>query len=236
MGDIFFITILKSIVIYILALFLSRKIGTRFISQMNFVDFVMAVSMGSLIANDFINEDFPTLSATTAFIMFAILTVLSSYLGLKSWKLRKLINSESVTLVKNGIIVYENMKQMKLTINELMMKLRSKDVFHIADVEFAILETDGSLSVLLNSDKRPLTPFDIHIQTTSSIIKKDIIIDGELLEENLTTAGLDKEWLTAEFRKQKIKSCSEIFYAGVDNTNNLYISKKNISSKEAHGK
>ncbi|MEM5595526.1 DUF421 domain-containing protein [Niallia circulans] len=173
----------------------------------------MAVSMGSLIANDFINEDFPTLSATTAFIMFAILTVLSSYLSLKSWKLRKLINSESVTLVKNGIIVYENMKQMKLTINELMMKLRSKDVFHIADVEFAILETDGSLSVLLNSDKRPLTPFDIHIQTTSSIIKKDIIIDGELLEENLTTVGLDKEWLTAEFRKQKIKSCSETFYA-----------------------
>jgi uncharacterized membrane protein YcaP (DUF421 family) len=236
MGNVFFITILKGIGIYILALFLSRKIGTKLISQMNFFDFVMGVSMGSLIANDIIDKQFPTLSATTALILFAILTVFTGYLSLKNLTLRKLINSEPVTLVENGTIVDKNMKKMKMTINELKMKLREKDAFNVADVEFAIMETDGNLSVLPKSDKKPLTPNDMNIQTTSSGIEKDIIIDGKIVEENLTSAGLDKKWLTSELSKQKIKDCSEIFYAGVDNTKNLYISKKNITNKETHGK
>ncbi|MCM3570883.1 DUF421 domain-containing protein [Neobacillus mesonae] len=236
MGSVFFVTILKGIGIYILALFLTRKIGTKLISQMNFFDFVMGVCMGPLVANAIIDKQFATLSGTTALILFAILTVFAGYLSLKNITLRKLFNSEPITLVEKGTIVDENMKKMKLTINELKMKLREKNAFHLADVEFAIMETDGNLSVLPKSDKKPLTPSHMNIQTTSSGLEKDIIIDGAIMEENLTSAGFDKEWLISELNKQKIKDCSEVFYAGLDNTKKLYISKKNSTNKETHGK
>jgi len=193
MGNVFFITKLKGIGIYALALFITRNIGTKLISQMNFFDFIMSVSMGSIVARAIINERYTTLYATTALILFAILD--------------------------------KKMKKMKLTINELKMKLREKDAFHLSEVEFVIMETDGNLSALLKSDKKPLTPLHMNIQTTSSGLEKDIIIDGTIIEENLTSAGLDKEWLTSELNKQNIKDCSVVFYAGVDNTKKLYVSK-----------
>ncbi|MED4205404.1 DUF421 domain-containing protein [Neobacillus mesonae] len=192
--------------------------------------------MGSLVANAIIDKHFATLTGTTALILFAILTVFTGYISLKNLTFRRLINSEPITLVENGNIVDENMKKMKLTINELKMKLREKNAFNVADVEFAIMETDGKLSVLPKSDKKPLTPSHMNIPTTSSGLEKDIIIDGTIMEENLTSAGLDKEWLTSELNKQNIKDCSEVFYAGVDNTKKLYVSKINSTNKNAHDK
>ena len=181
---------------------------------MNFFDFIMGVSMFSIIANAIIDKQFATLSATTTLILFAILTVFTRYLSLKNFTLRKLINSEPITLVENGTIVDENMKKVKLTINELKMKLRENQAFHVADVEFAIMETDGSLSVLPKADKKPLTPNDMNIQTTSSGLERDIIIDETIIDENLTSAGLDQEWLTTELNKQNIKDCSRFFMLG----------------------
>lgn len=229
-------TIIKGIVIYVLAIFLTRKVGTKLISQMDFFDFVMGVSMGSLITYAIVDKQFGFSSATTALVLFAILTIITGYLSMKSFKLRKLANSEPVTLVDNGTIVDENMRKLKLTVNELMMKLREKDAFSLADVEFAILETDGKLSVLPKADKKPLTPYDMKIKKRSSGLERDIIIDGTVMEENLRSAGLDEKWLKSELNKQNIKDSSEVFYAGVDNNKKLYISKRSSNRKELHGK
>ncbi|GFZ32470.1 DUF421 domain-containing protein [Clostridium zeae] len=231
MGNVILVTIVKGTIIYILALILTRKVGTKFMSQMNFFDFVMGTSFGSIIAYDIIDTKFTTVSATTALILFSIITSITAYLNIKSFKIRKLINSEPITLVENGSIVDENMKKLKITVNELKMKLREKSAFNLADVEFAIMETDGQLSVLPKADKKPLTPYHLNIQTTSAGLERDIIIDGVVMEENLKYIGLDRKWLDVELNKQKIKDVSEIFYAGVDNTKKLYISKRNKSNE-----
>lgn len=229
-------TSIRGILVYILALFLTRIMGRKLVSQMTFFDFIMGVSMGSIVANAVVGQEFTSISAATALIILSILTIASAYLHVKSFRLRKLINSEPVTLVENGTIVEENMKNIKLTINELMMKLREKNTFNLADVEFAIMETDGELSVLPKADKQPLTPKHMNIQTTSSGLTRDIIIDGIIMEENLTSVGLDKNWLTTQLNSQNIKDASEVFYAGLDNTKKLHISKKSKNDKESHGK
>lgn len=229
-------TLIRGILIYILALFLTRIMGRKLISQMTFFDFIMGVSMGSIVANAVVGQEFTSTSAATALVVLSILTIASAYLHVKSFRLRKLINSEPVTLVENGTIVEENMKNIKLTINELMMKLREKNTFNLADVEFAIMETDGELSVLPKADKQPLTPKHMNIQTTSSGLTRDIIIDGIIMEENLTSVGLDKKCLTTQLNSQNIKDVSEVFYAGLDNTKKLHISKKSKNDKESHGK
>lgn len=231
MEKVLLMTIIKCVGVYILAIFLTKSIGRKLISQMNFFDFIMGVSMGSIVASAVVDKQFGAISAITALILFCILTIVTGYLSMKSLKIRKIINSEPINLVENGKIIEKNMKENKLTINELMMKLREKNMFHLADVEFAIMETDGELSVLPKADKKPLTPYNMKVNVTSSGIDKDIIIDGIVIDENLKNIGLDKEWLKSELNKQNIKEISEVFYAGVDNTQKLYISKKNINKE-----
>ncbi|MBN1046189.1 DUF421 domain-containing protein [Clostridium botulinum] len=228
MGKVLLITIIKGVGLYVLAIFLTRKIGRKIISQMNFFDFIMGVSMGSIIANAIIDKQSASISATATLILFSILTIITEYLSIKSLRIRKLINSEPMTLVENGKMIEENMKKSNLTINELMMKLREKNAFNLADIEFAIMETDGQLSVLPKADKKPLTPYHMKIKVTSSGFERDIIIDGTIIDKNLKSAGLNKEWLKSELNKQNIKESSEVFYAGVDNTKKLYILKKSI--------
>ncbi len=228
MEKVLLMTIIKCVGVYILAIFLTKIIGRKLISQMNFFDFIMGVSMGSIVAYSVVDKQFVATSAITALILFCILTIVIGYLSLKSLKIRKIINSEPINLVENGNIIEKNMKKNKLTVNELMMKLREKSIFHLADVEFAIMETDGELSVLPKADKKPLTPYNMKINVTSSGIDKDIIIDGSVVDENLKDIGLNKEWLESELNKQNIKEISEVFYAGVDSSQKLYISKKNI--------
>jgi uncharacterized membrane protein YcaP (DUF421 family) len=229
-------TLLRTVAIYAMALLFARLMERKLISQMTFFDFVVGVSLGSLAANAMIGAQRQAEATISALIILSLLSITLSYLNIKSLRIRKVINSEPVTLVQNGTIVEENMKNIRLTVNELMMKLREKNAFCLADVEFAIMETDGQMSVLPKADKKPLTPSQMNIQAVSTGLTRDIIIDGVLLEENLKSTGLDAKWVNSQLNSQNIKDISEVFYAGMDNSKNLYISKKSANKKEEHGK
>ncbi|MFL0166004.1 MULTISPECIES: YetF domain-containing protein [Clostridium] len=225
--------ILRSIAVYALALILARIMGRKIISHMTLFDFIVGMSMGSLVANAMIGSESTFLSSIIALIVISTLSIGSAYLDTKSFKIRKLANSEPVTVVENGNIVEENMKNMKLTVNELMMKMREKNAFSLADVEFAIMETDGELSVLPKADKKPLTPSQMKIKTTNEGLMKDVIIDGEIIRENLKSAGVNEDWLHKELKKQNIEKINDVFYAGIYANEKLHVSKRN--KNENHG-
>lgn len=228
MANILLTTTIRSVVVYIIAIFLARLIGKKLISQMTFFDFVIGVSMGAIIANSIVGQTFTPLSAIVSFIILSILVIATGYIHIKSFKLRKIINSTPDILVDNGNIVEANMKSNRITISELMMKLREKNIFNVSDVEFAIMETDGELSVLPKPNEKPLTPNNMNINVTSTGLTHDIIIDGNILDENLKNIGLDRTWLLSQLNSQHIKDPSEVFYAGTDNSKKLYVSKKTI--------
>lgn len=225
-SSILFSTIIKGILIYILALILSKLIGIKIISQMNFFDFIVGVSVGSMIAKIIIDKDHVVFSGIVALITFALLTISTSYLNLKSYSARRIINAKTLILVENGRIIDKNLKRLRITINELMMKLREKDVFNIEDVQFAIMESNGQLSVLIKADKKPITPYDMNIKVKNLSLINDIIIDGKIVDKNLKIAGIDKKWLQSELKKKSINNIEEVFYAGVDKNKKLIISKK----------
>ena len=225
-SSILFSTIIKGILIYILALILSKLIGIKIISQMNFFDFIVGVSVGSMIAKIIIDKDHVVFSGIVALITFALLTISTSYLNLKSYSARRIINAKTLILVENGRIIDKNLKRLRITINELMMKLREKDVFNLEDVQFAIMESNGQLSVLIKANKKPITPYDMDLKVKSSSLVNDIIIDGKIVDKNLKIAGIDKKWLQSELKKKSINNIEEVFYAGVDKNKKLIISKK----------
>ena len=223
---ILFSTIIKCILIYILALILSKLIGIKIISQMNFFDFIMAVSVGSMIAKIIIDKDHVVFSGIIALIIFTLLTIATSYLNLKSYMARRIINAKTLILIENGRIIDKNMKRLRITINELMMKLREKDVFNLEDVQFAIMESNGQLSALIKANKKPITPDDMNLKVKSLSLINDIIIDGKIIDKNLEIAGIDQNWLQSELKRKIINNIEDIFYAGIDQNKKLIISQK----------
>ena len=225
-SSILFNTIIRGILIYVLGLILSKLIGIKIISQMNFFDFIMGVSIGSMIAKIIIDKDHVVFSGIIALIIFTLLTIATSYLNLKSYTARRIINAKTLILIENGRIIDKNMKRLRITINELMMKLREKDVFSLEDVQFAIMESNGELSVLIKANKKPVTPYDMNLKVKNLSLINDIIIDGKIIDKNLKIAGIDKSWLKSELKRKSINNIEEVFYAGIDQNNKLIISEK----------
>jgi uncharacterized membrane protein YcaP (DUF421 family) len=221
---------------YVTTLALMRLIRRKLISQMTFSDFVIGVAMGSIVANLIMGPSDKTIAAAAALFSLSALAIITDLLQLRSLKFEKLVNSEPVTVIDNGNIVEDNMSKLHLTLSELTAKLREKNIFSLVDVEFAIMETDGQLSVLPKPDKTPLTPSHMNIQAESPGLMRDIIIDGEIMEENLASAGLDKSWLSSQLAAGGISEPEMVFYAGVDNSKKIYISARKIGNKETHGK
>ncbi|MGL4773398.1 MAG: DUF421 domain-containing protein [Clostridium sp.] len=224
--SIFIATVIKSIFIFILGLIISRFIGIKIISQINFFDFIMGVSIGSMIAKIIIDKDYVVFSGFVALISFTILTIGTSYLNLKSYTVRGIINAKTMILVENGRIIDKNLRKLRITTNELMMRLRGKDIFNLEDVQFAILESNGELSVLVKAEKKPVTPYDMDMKVKCSTLVQDIIIDGKLIEKNLKIVGVDKKWIEGELKKKKIININNVLYAGVDKNKKIIISEK----------
>lgn len=234
MGQEVLYTVIRTVFAYSLVLAAVRILGRRSISQMTFSDFIVGVTIGSVTANLALGSKNTTYSAALIITVLMLLALLTAYIRVKSLKGRKIVNSEPVVVIDNGHIVNRNMQRVHMTLNELSALLREKSVFSMADVEFAIMETDGQLSVLPKAQKQPLTPADMNINTTYKGLTKDLILDGNIMAENLTGANKSEKWLLMELGKQGIMDVKNVFYAGLDSSGGLYVSVRN-ESKEEHG-
>lgn len=232
--DIIFSSILRAVYAYLLLLIVTRLMGRKSIAQMTFFDFVVSITIGSVTANLAVGQVNTPASITSIIVTLAGLSILTAYLHIKSFRFRKLTNSEPVTVIANGVIVDKNLAKLRITMNELNSLLREKNIFNILDVEFAILENDGKLSVLPKSQKQPVTPSDLNIPTQYKGLTADIIVDGNIMRENLKNSTKTEQWVRDQLSSQGITNLQEVFYAGLDTSGNLYVSKK-IKNEETDG-
>lgn len=236
MDQLILFSIIRTTIVFIFVVFMVRLVGKKLFSQMTFTDFIVGVTLGSLTANAAAVSVWETArGAIISIFTLSILTVIIGYLSIKNITFRKIFESEPVVVISNGTIDDISMKKARYNISTLMTNLRDKNVFNVADVEFAILEPDGKLSIELKSQKRPLTPSDINIPTKYEGLLTELIIDGNLMEENLKGANLDKTWLDNELKNKGITSYENIFFAGLDTSGSMYISVKYLQNQEKHG-
>ncbi len=236
MPEIIISTILKAILGFLLLLVATRLLGRKAISQMTFFDFAVAITIGSVTANLAIGPPDTFYSSITALTTITALTFLIGYLHIKGFRFRKLVESEPIVVVNNGKIMDKNLSRVRITLQELGSLLREKNIFNYSDVEFAVMETDGKLSVLKKSQKQPVTPSDLNIPTSYKGLTKDLIVDGNVMQENLKSVNLNQQWLMSQLTAQGIHDANQVFYAGLDTSGNLYVSPKTKNDKEEHGK
>ncbi len=225
MENIILRTILLSVFAYFLALFLVKIMGGKIISQMTFFDFIIAVTMGSIISSLVLDPNGPS-AGITLLITFTALTIIMGLSYIKNMKISKLINSEPIIVIDKGQIVNKNMEKIRLTLSDLLMLLRQKNYFNIGDVEYAVMETNGQLSVLAKAEKQPATVADLNLYTSYKGLTRDLIMDGNILEENLNSAGIKEFDFLNQLKSYGVNNVKNVFYAGLDSTGNLYLSKK----------
>ena len=201
--------------------------GKKQMAQLNFFDYVIGISIGSIAAQYALVSDVSIEEGITAMLVMSSFSIAISYISVKSYKGRKILDGTPSILIENGKIINKNLQKAKLNINDLLEECRQKNIFDISEIEFAILESSGRLSIQVKSQDRPLKPRDIKIPTTYEGLCANIIIDGKIIENHLAAINQDKNWLNKELSKQNIKNQNQILLAYLDTKGTLHIHKKN---------
>ncbi|AGN37785.1 DUF421 domain-containing protein [Bacillus paralicheniformis] len=215
--------ILRSILAFGILLIGSRLLGKQTISQMNIFDFIASITLGAITANLAFNTSLKIHHMVLAFSIFVFVILATAYLSLWNQKARKFFAGDPTVVIQNGKILEHNMRKMRYTIDYLNQQLREKDVFKIEEVLYAIIETNGTLTVLKKPQFRNVTKKDLWIATASEgKLPIELIMDGKMKEDNLKDNQLTHEWLQSELQKRNL-SAEEVFYAVLSPDRNIYL-------------
>jgi uncharacterized membrane protein YcaP (DUF421 family) len=214
----------KSLLIFAILVGLARFIGRKLLAQMSYFDFTVTILIGT-IAGSYVVQMVEGMWVLISPVLLAALAIAFDVMHLKSIRFRKLTEGEPVIIIQNGNILNQNMKKLKYHIGNLEAQLRDKGIFDFHEVEYAILEPHGQLSVLKKSQHLPVTPSVMNISVPYKGLSTEIIKDGIVLEQNLQQLNLMHQWLIDELSKQNINE-DDVFYAAVNTDKELYISLK----------
>ena len=207
------------------ALFLIAKIlGHKQLAQLDFFDYITGITIGS-IAAELATELEQPLKPLIAMVIYGGIAICLSLFTNKSLKSRKFINGMPTIIMDNGKLYRKNMKKAKLDLSEFMVMCRQEGYFNLNDIQTAVFEYNGRLTILPVSDKRPVTPKDLNISPQKEKICTEVIMDGQILEENLKRLGLDLTWLDKQLKMQKYSSAKEIYLGICDQDNKLSLFK-----------
>lgn len=226
-------TLIDSLVAITSLFLLARLMGKKQISQLSFFDYVVGISIGSIAAAFACDKTIGYIHGLISMVVFGLFPVLLSAISAKSYRAGKLLDGEPVILIQNGIIIEENLKKTKLTVNDLLEECRLKNAFHIQDIDYAVFETSGKLSVLMKAALLPLTPQDMKLQVAGRGICTNVIVDGKLLEYNLAALGVDKAWLDGELSRLNILDKAELLLCCMDSSMQVYVFRKTNNIKIA---
>jgi len=220
------VVFLRALILYVLVVIIMRIMGKRQIGQLQPFELVITIMLAELAAIPMQNTGIPLINGIIPIVTLLIAQLAFSYSTLKSERLRGIICGKPSVLIHSGKIVEKELERQNYNLNDLIEQLRSKSYPNVADVEFAILETSGQISVIPKAQKRPMVPEDFKIDTQYEGLPISLIIDGHILAENLHSIGLNEQWLIEELKKFGIDNYRKVLYANIDTTGKLFFQKK----------
>ncbi len=224
--DVFLRDTWQTTLIFVTLLILTRLLDKTQVGQLTLYEYVSGITIGSLAATIASSDPDKVWSDYYDLLLFAALTYIVSICTMKSRPFRKLIEGSPSILIENGRIIKENMKSLRFDMDELNTLLRGKDIVDISEIQYAILETTGEMSIIKKSGFQPLTKSDMNIHLPDPLLPVELIMDGEIIEENLKKQNLTHIWLEKQLSSRNIKSASHVMYGVIDSKGQLFISAK----------
>jgi uncharacterized membrane protein YcaP (DUF421 family) len=203
--------------------------GRKELSQMTFFNFVSAITIGSIAANLAVNPSMSTRNGVIALVGWSAFTILMGFIDIKSRTARKFLEGTPIVLIQNGKILEDSLKKVRIDVDALVAMLRQNKVFSLMDVDYAIYETNGRLSVIKKDYKQFVTKADMQIPSPDQFrfpIETHVITDGKINKQNLRKLNLDEKWLEQQLQQAGVNSVSKVFFAEVQKDGSLYIDNK----------
>lgn len=222
--DILYIILLSLFSIAVLFI-LAKLMGFRQISEMSFFDYIVGITIGSIAAEMATNLELDWWKPVTAMIVYGGLSYIFSVISEKSTKARRMISGTPIILINKGEIDKKALKKARIDLNDLLAHARVSGYFNLADVDYAIMETTGTISFLPTPQKRPLNPKDFNFAPLREGLCVNVIIDGQIMKNDLKYAGITEKDLELMLT-QREKKTSDIFLATVDINKQLTIFEK----------
>ncbi|RDU21958.1 DUF421 domain-containing protein [Anaerosacchariphilus polymeriproducens] len=217
--------IIRTTAIFIFLLLLTRLLGKRQMSQLTFLNYIVGITIGNVAASIIIESEH-TLYKFVGLFWWVILAGIIGFISLKWPNFKVLVDGQPTIIIKNGTLVKKALKACRLNMDDVSMMLRERSIFSVQDVDYAILEANGRLSIMKKSEKLEVTKENMNIKVyPSKYLPSEIIVDGTIMKKNLAEYNLNEIWLKEQLKKQNIKSEKEVFFAQLQEDGCLYIEK-----------
>ena len=228
-----FEVVIRCIIAMTTLFFMTKLLGKKQVSELSLFDYVVGISIGNFASEMAINLEAEFFNAMLAIVVFGVLAYIISILTLKSLKLRKFFIGSPTILLEHGNLIYKNMKKSMIDVNDILSQAREMGYFDISEVEFAILEANGKISFLPKGEYKNINIKDMNLKIEKQGLCANVIMDGNIMNDNLNNIGKDEEWLLHEL-DVKGKNVSDILLATVDINDKIVIfdRRKDIDSKK----
>lgn len=217
------VVLVRSIIAFFTLLIIARGLGKQQISQLTFFEYVLGITIGSIAATLSVDLSSRAWPHWVGLMVWAVIVWALQQITVKSMPAAKYIVGEPTVIIMNGKIMEAALGDIRYTLADVLEQLREQGVFDISQVQFAVIETNGKLSILLKPEFLPVTRQDLKIKTPASDLSTQLIYDGVIIEANLKKANLDQTWLEKQLKNKGIKHVSEVFVASISNSGGLYI-------------
>ena len=214
--------IIKGFMSLLFLFLIIKMLGKKQVSQLNVFDYVIGISLGNLAAEMTINSDISIINGFLAMAIYGSCSLFVSFITNKSILARRLISGVPIVLIEDGKISKKQLKKVKIDINDLLQDAREDGIFDISKVEYAIMEVSGKVTFLLKSEHEPLTSGDMNIKVNNERLTANLVMDGNIMENNLKAIGKDTKWLMNKI-KENNKNLEDIFLLIYNNEGKIII-------------
>ena len=221
--------LIRSVVIYILVLFVIRLMGKRQVGEMQPFEFVITLIIADLACIPMSELSVPLVHGIVPILALLLLHFFICVLARKSMKLRYLLSGRPAIVVTPTGIDYNELKKLNMTLDDLIEAMRGCDVFSIDEIAYAIIETNGKMCIIPKMQNMPITREDMNINAGQSALPVNIIMDGKMLSENVKLTGIDDKFINMCLKRANVKMIKEVLIFTLDNNGKVFIQAKNSS-------
>lgn len=219
------ITIIRTFILYLLAIVAVRIMGKRQVGELQPMELIVTILLSEIVAIPIQNNDIPLMNSIISVLILTSIAVIISVIALKNMKLRNVLEGKPQVVVTDGIPDNNQLKKLRLTLDDILGALRQKGIFSIDEVKYAIVETNGTLSVMINSENQPVTPTDLKLDVEKAELDCPVIVDGKASDVFFEQCEMDNAKLGNLLKENKLKADS-VYLLTVDSSGIITLIEK----------
>lgn len=218
----------RTILVLIILFFITKMMGKKQISELNFFDYVVGITIGSIAADISLDIEKNMIAGIAALFIYGFISYIISFISIKSIWARRFIIGVPTVLVEKGKIIESGLKKSKIDVNDLLMEARENGYFNLDEIDYALMEVNGNISFLPKEKEKPVTKKDMKIKCSNEGLTVNAIIDSKYMVNNMKAINKDKEWLDHELKVNGYDNYDNILLATIDNNYKVTIYEKNV--------